>query len=56
MFHFLQVITNQLLQQGLIAEEFGGDIQVIPISATQRMGIDQLEEGGLMGDFIEKMV
>ena len=28
-----------------MAEEFGGDVQVIPISATHQINIDKLEEG-----------
>lgn len=37
-------VTNELLEHGLVAEELGGDIMVVPISAKQRTNLDKLEE------------
>ncbi|MFO1242615.1 MAG: translation initiation factor IF-2 [Rickettsiales bacterium] len=41
-------IKTELMQHELVAEEFGGDIQVIEVSAKQKMNLDKLEEAILL--------
>ena len=43
-----QRVRNDLLQHELVAEEFGGDVQMIEVSATQKTGLDTLEEAVLL--------
>ena len=43
-----QRVRNDLLQHELVAEEFGGDVQMINISATEKTGLDTLEEAILL--------
>lgn len=43
-----QKVKNQLVSEGLMLEEFGGDIQVIEVSATKGIGLDLLEEALLL--------
>lgn len=43
-----QKVKNQLGSEGLMLEEFGGDIQVIEVSATRGIGLDLLEEALLL--------
>ncbi|MBL8681538.1 MAG: translation initiation factor IF-2 [Myxococcales bacterium] len=37
-------VVNQLLEYNVIAEEHGGTVLVVPVSAKQRVGIDELVE------------
>ena len=39
-----QRVRAQLTEYGLVAEEFGGDTQFVDVSATKRIGIDELLE------------
>ena len=49
-----QRVRNDLLQHELVAEEFGGDVQMIEVSATEKMGLDKLEEAiQLQADVME---
>ncbi len=41
-------VKQDLLQYEVIAEDFGGDVQMIPVSALQRSGLDVLEEAILL--------
>jgi translation initiation factor IF-2 len=41
-------VRNELLQHGLVAEEMGGDIMVVEVSAKQKTNLDKLEEGILL--------
>ena len=41
-------VRNDLLQHELVAEEFGGDVQMIEVSATAKTGLDTLEEAVLL--------
>ena len=41
-------VKQELLQHEVIAEEFGGDIQIIEVSALQKQGLDTLEEAILL--------
>jgi translation initiation factor IF-2 len=41
-------VKQELLQHEVIAEEFGGDIQIIEVSALQKQGLDSLEEAILL--------
>ncbi len=41
-------VRSDLLQHELVAEEFGGDVQMIEVSATQKTGLDTLEEAVLL--------
>ena len=41
-------VKNDLLQHELVGEEFGGDVQMIPVSATEGIGLDGLEEAVLL--------
>jgi translation initiation factor IF-2 len=40
----LQKCKNDLLQYGLIPEEMGGEVQVVPISALKKINLDLLKE------------
>ncbi len=49
-----QRVRNDLLQHELVAEEFGGDVQMVEVSATEKMGLDKLEEAiQLQADVME---
>src|SRR3989338_6274732 len=37
-------VRSELLQHGLVLEEFGGDILAVEVSAKQKTGLDKLEE------------
>ncbi|PRY02610.1 translation initiation factor IF-2 [Allonocardiopsis opalescens] len=39
-----QRVRAQLTEYGLVAEEYGGDVQFVDISALQRLGLDRLLE------------
>lgn len=41
-------IKTELMQHELVAEEFGGEIQVIEVSAKQKLNLDKLEEAILL--------
>ena len=41
-------VVNELLEHGLVAEDLGGDIMVVPISAKQKTNLDKLEEAILL--------
>jgi translation initiation factor IF-2 len=37
-------VKNELLSHDVVAEEFGGDVQVVEVSATKKIGLDKLIE------------
>ncbi|WP_304187868.1 translation initiation factor IF-2 [Phenylobacterium aquaticum] len=41
-------VINELLQHEIVAESLGGDTQMIQVSATQKLGLDDLIEGILL--------
>jgi len=41
-------VKQELLQHEVIHEEVGGDVQVVEVSALQKMGLDRLEEAILL--------
>jgi len=41
-------VRNELLQHNLIAEELGGDVLVVEVSAKERLNLDKLEESILL--------
>ena len=41
-------VKRQLVERGLVIEEWGGDVVVVPISAKERQGIDDLLENILV--------
>jgi translation initiation factor IF-2 len=41
-------VINELLQHEIVVESLGGDTQAIQVSATQKMGLDDLIEGILL--------
>jgi len=41
-------VKLQLASEGLLLEEMGGDIQVVEVSATKKIGLDNLEEALLL--------
>ena len=43
-----QRVRTQLLEEELVVEEMGGDIQTIEVSATKKMNLDKLEEAILL--------
>ncbi len=43
-----QRVRNDLLQHELVAEEFGGEVQMVEVSATRKTGLDALEEAILL--------
>ncbi|MDY2941304.1 MAG: translation initiation factor IF-2 [Varibaculum sp.] len=43
-----QKVRSQLTEYGLVAEEYGGDVLFVDISAKQRQGIDELLEAVLL--------
>ncbi len=44
----LERVKRQLVEQGLVIEEWGGEVIAVPISARERMGIDDLLENILV--------
>jgi translation initiation factor IF-2 len=50
----LERIKNELLNYDVIAEDFGGDVMVVPVSALQKINLDKLEEAILLlSDMLE---
>lgn len=43
-----ETITNQLLQHGVVSDELGGDVQMIPISGKTGLNIERLLEAVLL--------
>ncbi|KAL2345563.1 hypothetical protein Fmac_006848 [Flemingia macrophylla] len=41
-------VKLQLASEGMLLEEMGGDIQVVEVSATEKIGLDNLEEALLL--------
>jgi translation initiation factor IF-2 len=41
-------VKRELLQREVVAEEMGGDVQVVEVSATQRLNLDKLDEAILL--------
>ncbi|XP_073150463.1 uncharacterized protein [Henckelia pumila] len=41
-------VKVQLASEGLLLEEMGGDVQVVEVSATNKIGLDKLEEALLL--------
>ncbi|NDB82257.1 MAG: translation initiation factor IF-2 [Alphaproteobacteria bacterium] len=44
----LEKVKNELLSNNLVPEEYGGDVIVIPVSATKNINLDKLEEAILL--------
>ncbi len=44
----LSKLTSQLLEHGVVAEEMGGETPVLGVSATKRIGLDELREAVLL--------
>ena len=44
----LERVKQNLLQHEVVAEDFGGDVQMVPISALKKQGLDDLEEAILL--------
>lgn len=41
-------VKSELIQHGIVTEDFGGDVLCIPVSAKQRMNLEKLEEAILL--------
>lgn len=41
-------VRNELLQNGIVTEEFGGDVMCVEVSAKQGLNLDKLEEAILL--------
>ena len=41
-------VKQELMEAGLVSDEYGGDTMVVPVSARQKKGIDDLLEGILL--------
>lgn len=41
-------VRSELLQHGIVLEEFGGDVLAVEVSAKKRIGLDKLEEAILL--------
>ena len=48
-------VKQELMEYGLVAEEYGGDTIMVPVSAKQRMGIDDLLENILLVAEVEEL-
>ncbi|CEI85524.1 translation initiation factor IF-2 [Ehrlichia minasensis] len=44
----LDKITNSLLNHGIVAESLGGDVIVVPVSAKEKINLDQLKSSILL--------
>ncbi|MDX1924436.1 MAG: translation initiation factor IF-2 [Rickettsiaceae bacterium] len=44
----IEKVKNELLSHNLVPEEYGGDIIIVPVSATKKTNIDKLEEAILL--------
>ena len=48
-------VKQELMEYGLVAEEYGGETIMVPVSAKQRMGIDELLENILLVAEVEEL-
>ena len=48
-------IKEELSREGLIAEDWGGDVIMVPISAKKRIGLDDLLENILLVAEMEEL-
>ena len=48
-------VKQELMEYGLVAEEYGGETIMVPVSAKQRMGIDDLLENILLVAEVEEL-
>ena len=48
-------VKQELMEYGLVSEEYGGDTIMVPVSAKQRMGIDDLLENILLVAEVEEL-
>ena len=48
-------VKQELIEYGLVAEEYGGETIMVPVSAKQRMGIDELLENILLVAEVEEL-
>ena len=48
-------VKQELMEYGLVAEEYGGDTIMVPVSAKQHTGIDDLLENILLGAEVEEL-
>ena len=48
-------VKQELMEYGLVAEEYGGDTIMVPVSAKQRIGIDDLLENILLVAEVEEL-
>lgn len=44
----IEKVKNELLQYGLVPEDLGGDVVVVPVSAKEKKNLDKLEEAILL--------
>lgn len=40
----VEAVTRDLMRHELVAEQFGGDVQVVPVSALKKLHLDRLKE------------
>jgi translation initiation factor IF-2 len=49
-----RLVRQRLMENGLVTEEFGGDVLAVDVSATKRTGLDKLLEAiGLQAELLE---
>ena len=48
-------VKQELMEYGLVAEEYGGETIMVPVSAKQRIGIDELLENILLVAEVEEL-
>ena len=48
-------VKQELMEQGLVPEEYGGDTIMVPVSAKKQMGIDDLLENVLLVAEVEEL-
>lgn len=51
----IEKVKNELLQYGLVSEDLGGDIIVVPVSALKKQNLDKLEEAILLVAEMEEL-
>lgn len=44
----INAVKNELLSYGLVPEDMGGDVMVVPVSAQNKVGLDKLEDAILL--------